>query len=287
MTRPQFSFELFPPKNAEGAGTVLDAARALAALGPDFISVTYGAGGSSKDRTLGVLRALGQEAGVNAAGHITCAGASRAEIDAVLRDYWAGGVRRIVALRGDPAGGIGAPYRPHQDGYAYASDLVAGARAIGDFDISVGCYPETHPEARGLQDELDNLKRKLDAGADRAITQFFFEPEIFLRYRDAAADFGVVKPVTPGVMLQSNYEGLLKISRLCGAFVPLKVMSAYEACGGDKQARDRATVEIATAICERLMQEGVNAFHFYTMNRAPLAAEVCGNLGIASDRRAA
>ncbi|MCK5745335.1 MAG: methylenetetrahydrofolate reductase, partial [Oricola sp.] len=172
MTQPQFSFELFPPKSEDGLGKVVKAAEALAALGPDFISVTYGAGGSSKTRTLGVLRALATETAAPAAGHITCAGATRAEIDAVLRDYWETGVRRIVALRGDPAGGIGAAYAPHQDGYPYACDLIEGAKKVADFDISVGCYPETHPEARGLHAELDYLKKKFDAGADRALTQF-------------------------------------------------------------------------------------------------------------------
>ncbi len=280
------SFEIFPPKSDDGAGKLLETARSLAALGPDFISVTYGAGGSSRDRTLGMVRDLNEKAGAPAAGHITCVGAARDEIDDVLRNYWSSGVRRIVVLRGDPLEGIGAPYRPHSEGYAFASDLIAGARAIADFDISVGCYPETHPEARGLQDELDNLKRKFDAGADRALSQFFFEPEIFLRYRDAAADAGLDKPIVPGVMLQSNFAGLSKMARLCGAFVPLKVLRAYDG-HDDQEARDRITVELTTSICERLREEGVEAFHFYTMNRSSLAADLCRNLGVTKDRRAA
>ncbi|WP_375202386.1 methylenetetrahydrofolate reductase [Hyphococcus sp.] len=285
MNQPEISFELFPPKRPEGAPKVIDVASELATLDPDFISVTYGAGGSSRERTLGIAAALAEKA--PAAGHITCVGASRTEVDSVLKEYWAAGVRRIVALRGDPAEGIGALYEPHADGYAYAADLVAGAKNVADFDISVGCYPETHPEARGLHDELDNLKRKFDAGADRALTQFFFEPEVFLRYRDAATDFGIDKPITPGIMLQSNFKGLQKIARLCGAFTPLKIIRIYEACGDDADARDRATVEITTSICARLASEGVEAFHFYAMNRAPLAIEVCRNLGLAKDRRAA
>lgn len=287
MSQPAFSFELFPPKSADGAEKVIDAARELAALGPRFISVTYGAGGSSRDRTMGIVRALAEDGAAPAAGHITCADAAREDVDAVLREYWAAGVRRIVALRGDPSGGIGAAYRPHKDGYPYASHLIAGAKEIADFDISVGCYPETHPDARGLQDELETLKHKLDAGADRAITQFFFEPEIFLRYRDAAADFGIEKPIVPGIMLQSNYKGLQKMSRLCGAFVPIKVMRAYETCGEERSARDRATVEIAASICEKLKREGVDAFHFYTMNRSTLASALCQGLGLCKDRRAA
>ncbi len=287
MSQLAISFELFPPKNVDGAGKVIDAAKTLAALGPEFISVTYGAGGSSRERTLDIVSALAEGAEAPVAGHIACADAAREEVDAVLRNYWSAGVRRIVALRGDGAGGMGGVYHPHPGGYAYASDLVAGARAIADFDISVGCYPETHPEARGLQDELDNLKRKFDAGANRAITQFFFEPDIFLRYRDAAAASGIDMPITPGIMLQSNFDGLSRIARLCGAFVPFNVRRAFEACGGEKAARDQATIEIATSICSRLKDEGVETFHFYTMNRSSLAAAVCGNLGLNGDRRAA
>ena len=285
MTRPEISFELFPPKRPDGAGAVLNVARELAGLDPDFISVTYGAGGSSRERTMGIASALVEIA--PAAGHITCVGASREEIDGVLAEYWAAGVKRIVVLRGDPLDGIGAAYTPREDGYAYASDLVAGAKKVANFDISVGCYPETHPEARGLHDELDNLKRKFDAGADRAITQFFFEPEIFLRYRDAVADAGVGRAVIPGIMLQSNFTGLAKMARLCGAFIPLKVSRAYDGLEDDAEARNRVTVDVATQICARLVSEGVDAFHFYAMNRSPLAKEVCRNLGFNKDRRAA
>jgi methylenetetrahydrofolate reductase (NADPH) len=259
----------------------------LAQLNPAFVSVTYGAGGSTRERTVSLVRGLAGRGEVDVAGHITCVGARREDIDSVLRDYWAAGVRRIVALRGDSPDGIGAPYRPHTDGYAYASDLVAGARAIADFNIAVGCYPETHPEARGLQDELDNLKRKVDAGANRAVTQFFFEPEIFLRYRDAVADAGIHIPIVPGVMLQSNFTGLKKMAHLCGAFVPLKIARAYEGLDDDLEARDRVTADIAAQLCERLRREGVGAFHFYTMNRASLVAAVCEKLGLRGNRRAA
>ena len=287
MPQPDISFEMFPPKTAEGVEKVLEAAKKLASLGPEFISVTYGAGGSSRDRTLGIVSGIAEAGGAPAAGHITCVGASRAQTDAVLRDYWAAGVKRIVALRGDAEGGIGAQYSPHKDGYPYAADLIAGAKAIADFDISVGCYPETHPDARGLQDELEILKQKIDAGADRAITQFFFEPDVFLRYRDAAADMGIDKPIVPGLMLQSNIQGLARMARLCGAFVPQKVLRAYEPCGEDRSARDRVTVELVASICERLKREGVEAFHFYTMNRSVLAKALCEGLGFGKDRRAA
>ncbi|MEZ5892976.1 MAG: methylenetetrahydrofolate reductase [NAD(P)H] [Parvularculaceae bacterium] len=287
MKNATMSFEVFPPKTAEGADRLISVADALARLSPDFISVTYGACGSTRQRTLGVAEALVMHDGAPVAGHITCAGAARAEIDDVLRFYWAAGVRRIVALRGDGEGGAGSPYTPHAGGYAYASDLVEGARKIADFDIAVGCYPETHPEARGLHDELDNLKRKFDAGADRAITQFFFEPDVFLRYRDAVADAGIDKPIIPGVMLQSNVEGLMKMARLCGAFVPLKVKRAYEGLENDAAARDRVTADLVIALCTKLHEEGVSAFHFYTMNRSCIAKTVCDALGFASNRRAA
>ncbi len=285
MNQPDVSFELFPPKREDGVEALLKVAKDLAAFDPTFISVTYGAGGSSRERTLGVTAAIAKEA--PAAGHITCVGASCKDVDAVLKEYWEAGVRRIVALRGDSLDGIGAPYEPHAEGYAYANDLIAGAKKIADFDVSVGCYPETHPDARGLQDELDNLKRKIDAGADRAITQFFFEPEVFLRYRDAAADAGIDKPIVPGIMLQPNFKGLQKMARLCCAFVPLKVSNAYDGLDDDGPARDRVTVDLATQICTRLANEGVDAFHFYTMNKSGIAKEVCRNLGISKDRRAA
>lgn len=285
MSQPEISFELFPPKSAEAAEALLGVAADLAALDPAFISVTYGAGGSSRERTLGVTAKLAETASV--AGHITCVGASRAEIDAVLAEYWAAGIRHIVALRGDALEGIGAAYKPREDGYAYASDLVAGAKKLAGFEISVGCYPENHPESRGLQDELDNLKRKFDAGADRAITQFFFEPEMFLRYRDAVADAGIDKPVTPGIMLQPNFKGLAKMARLCGAYVPSKVSRLYDGMEDDAKARGVVTVDLATQLCARLGDEGVDAFHFYTMNRSSLALKVCSNLGLDKNWRAA
>ena len=215
-----------------------------------------------------------------AAGHITCVAASKAEVDDVLRGYWNSGVKRIVALRGDPVDGIGARYEPHPEGYAFASDLIEGARKIADFDISVGCYPENHPEARGLADEIDNLKRKLDAGADRAITQFFFEPATYLRFRDAAADAGIDKPIVPGVMLQSNFKGLTRMAKMCGAYMPKKFVDLYDGLEDDAETRDLVTAHLVADMCNKLMEDGVKDFHFYTMNRAGLSLSTCRLLGV-------
>lgn len=280
MAHPRFSFEVFPAKTPEGEARLDAALRPLSALEPDFVSVTYGAGGSVRDRTIGLVKSIAARGDVLTAGHITCVGATRDEVDAVLRDYWNAGVKRIVALRGDSLSGIGEPYAPHPEGYAFASDLIPGARAIADFDISVGCYPEAHPEARGLPHEIENLKRKFDAGADRAISQFFFEPEIFLRFRDAVADAGAKQPVIPGLMLQPNFKGLSRMAALCGAFIPGDVKRKYQGLDDDRSARVAVTADIVTSICERLSSEGVDAFHFYTMNSAGLATQVCQNLGL-------
>jgi methylenetetrahydrofolate reductase (NADPH) len=198
----------------------------------------------------------------------------------VLRDYWAAGVRRIVALRGDPPAGIGALYEPHPEGYAYASDLIAGARRIADFDISVGCYPEAHPQAGSIRNEIDNLKRKIDAGADRAITQFFFEPDIFLRFVEAARDAGVAAPIVPGVMLQSNFKGLKRMAALCGASIPDRIASLYDGLDDDAETRDLVTAHVAADLCNRLAEQGVDQFHFYTMNRAGLSLSTCRLLGV-------
>lgn len=287
MDRLALSFELFPPRRPEEIGKILDVATALNGLDASFISVTYGAGGSSQNRTVDIVRGVA-ERGCPVAGHLTCAGAPRAVVDGVLEDYRAAGVRRVVILRGDSTDGIGQPYRPHPDGYPYASDLLAAARRNDpDLDISVGCYPETHPEARGLSDEIEILKRKFDAGANRGLTQFFFEPEMFLRYRDAVADAGIEQPIVPGIMLQRNFNGLARMARLCGAYVPQRIARAFDGLDDDIDARDRVTVDIATQLCLTLQAEGVNAFHFYTMNRASLAAEVCRNIAPFKGRRAA
>lgn len=277
--QPGISFEFFPPKTPDMERRLWESVERLAPLEPRFMSVTYGAGGSTRERTHDIVRRIAGQ-GAAAAGHITCVEATREEIDDVLRGYWDAGVKRIVALRGDPTSGIGGKYEPHPGGYAYASDLIKGARKIADFDISVGCYPEAHPDAGSLDNELENLKRKIDAGADRAISQFFFNPDIFLRFRDAAADAGITAPIIPGIMLQSNFKGLSRMAKLCGASVPDRIASLYDGLDKDAETRDLVTAHVAAELCNRLAEQGVEDFHFYTMNRAGLSLSTCRLLGV-------
>lgn len=281
------SFEMFPPKNPEMETRLWDSVERLSALDPAFISVTYGAGGSTRERTHDVVERIAKAGQVRSAGHITCVGASRAEVNNVLQHYWNSGVRSIVALRGDPLEGVGAAYSPHENGYAYASDLIAGARDIGPFDISVGCYPECHPEAKDLTHELETLKRKFDAGADRAITQFFFEPETFLRFIDAARGAGIDKPIVPGIMLQSNFTGLARMAKMCGTAIPQRIADFYDGLEQDPQTRELVTAHLVAELCNKLRDEGVSNFHFYTMNRANLSLSTCRLLGVNPNKEAA
>lgn len=280
MSVPKVSFEFFPPKTPEMEQKLWDSVQRLAPVNPSFVSVTYGAGGSTRERTHSIVKRMADETKLSPAGHITCVAATKAEIDGVLKGYWEAGVKRIVALRGDPTAGIGATYEPHPNGYAYASDLIAGARRIGDFDVSVGCYPEVHPNAGSLANEIDNLKRKLDAGAHRAITQFFFYPDVYFRFLDAAQDAGITAPIVPGVMLQSNFKGLQRMAKLCGATIPSRVASLYDGLDDDPETRDLVTAHIAADLCNSLAEQGVEQFHFYTMNRAGLSLSTCRLLGL-------
>lgn len=280
MSDLNISFEFFPPKTDDMAARLWDSVERLTPLEPNFVSVTYGAGGSTRERTLDVVARIAQETPLEAAGHITCVAATREEVDSVLRRYWDAGVRRVVALRGDPVDGISARYEPHPGGYAYASDLIVGARKIADFDISVGCYPESHPDAGSLSAELENLKRKFDAGANRAITQFFFDPATFLVFRDAATRAGVDQPIVPGIMLQSNFKGLARMAQMCGASMPRRIPELYEGLENDPETRDLVTAHLAAQLCEKLRAEGVRDFHFYTLNRAALSMSTCRLLGV-------
>jgi methylenetetrahydrofolate reductase (NADPH) len=277
---PAVSFEFFPPKTPEMEDKLWDSVKRLAPVKPRFVSVTYGAGGSTRTRTHAIVKRMAEETDLNPAGHITCVAATRPEIDQVLSDYWQAGVKRIVALRGDPTAGIGARYAPHPDGYAYASDLIAGAKKIADFDISVGCYPEVHPDAPSLSAEIDNLKRKFDAGATRAITQFFFYPDVYLKFLDAARDAGVTQPIVPGIMLQSNFKGLKRMASLCNTSIPNRIAQLYDGLDNDAETRDLVTAHVAADLCSKLTDQGVDQFHFYTMNRAGLSLSTCRLLGL-------
>jgi len=272
------SFEFFPPKTEKMEAQLWDTFRTLEPLGPSFVSVTYGAGGSTRERTHATVARIAAESAVPPAAHLTCVEASRAEIDEVAEAYWEAGVRHIVALRGDVPGG--APYRPHGQGYANAIELVAGLKAIAPFDISVAAYPETHPDADCPQSDLDNLKRKLDAGATRAITQFFFSPDSFLRFRDAAAAAGIDAPIIPGILPVSNVSQTRRMADMCGTAIPGWMMSLFEGLDDLPAARQLVAATIAAEMCRRLYAGGVRDFHFYTLNRAELSYAICHLLGL-------
>ena len=278
---PAVSFEFFPPKTPEMEDTLWDTVCALAPLSPAFVSVTYGAGGSTRERTHSTVSRIVSEAHLAAAAHLTCVEATRAEIDDVARSYWAAGIRHIVALRGDapdPAAG----YVPHPEGYAYASDLVAGLRAVADFEISVAAYPETHPEAQSAELDLDNLKRKIDACASQAITQFFFDNDVFLRFRDRVTAAGIAVPLVPGIMPVGNFKSMCRFAAMCGASVPATLAEKFEGLDETPYERRQVAIELASRQCQELMAQDVDLFHFYTLNRAALTQAVCENLGITS-----
>ena len=268
---PKFSFEFFPPKTDEAEERLWDSISRLAPLHPSFVSVTYGAGGSTRDRTHRTVKRIVQETDLKPAAHLTCVEATRAEIDDVIRDYWAAGVRHIVALRGDPPEGIGEKYVPHEGGYANAAELAGGIKKIGDFEISVGCYPEKHPESPDYAYDIDLLKRKIDNGATRAITQFFFEPDVYFRYLERVRAAGIDIPIVPGIMLQSNFKGLKRMAGMCGSAIPSWMDDLYEGLDDDVETRKMVTANVAAELCTKLAEGGVDQFHLYTLNRAELA----------------
>ncbi|WP_062764071.1 methylenetetrahydrofolate reductase [Sphingopyxis terrae] len=272
------SFEFFPPKSEKMEAQLWDTFRTLEPLAPRFVSVTYGAGGSTRERTHATVARIASESAVPPAAHLTCVEASRAEIDEVARAYWDAGVRHIVALRGDVPGG--GAYRAHPDGFANAVELVAGLKRIAPFDISVAAYPEVHPDADCPQADLDNLKRKLDAGATRAITQFFFSPEAFLRFRDAAAAAGIDAPIVPGILPVSNVSQTRRMADMCGTAIPAWMIALFEGLDDLPAARQLVAATVAAEMCRRLYAGGVRDFHFYTLNRAELSYAICHMLGL-------
>ena len=277
--RLEVSFEFFPPKTEAMEQQLWQSIERLAPLAPSFVSVTYGAGGSTRERTHATVKRLVEQTRLRPAAHLTCVGATRAEIDSVARDYWQAGVRHVVALRGDPPAGA-ARYAPHPGGYAYAADLVAGLKRVADFEVSVGAYPETHPEAASPEADLDNLKRKLDAGATRAITQYFFDVWVFLRFRDRCARAGIGVPITPGILPVTNFQQVLKFSRAAGASVPTWLAELFEGLDADPETRRLVACTVAAEQVRRLQEHGVHDFHFYTLNRADLTFALCHILGV-------
>ena len=275
----EVSFEFVPPKNESMAETLWQSVQTLAPLGPRFVSVTYGAGGTTRQRTHDAVIRIERDTDIPVAAHLTCIEASREEVDAIARDYWAHGVRHIVALRGDPPQ-AGTRYTPHADGYANAAELVAGLKAIAPFDISVAAYPETHPDSPDLAADLDNLKGKLDAGANRAITQFFFEPDCFFRFRDAAAAAGIDAEIVPGIMPVLSFASVERMSGLCGTAIPAWMADLFTGLDERPAARQLVSATIAAELCRKLYAGGVRQFHFYTLNRAELSYAICHMLGL-------
>ncbi|MDX2101558.1 MAG: methylenetetrahydrofolate reductase [NAD(P)H] [Alphaproteobacteria bacterium] len=279
---PTISFEFFPPKSAEAEAGLWSAFDRLAPLAPSFVSVTYGAGGSTRERTHAIVRRIRQETAIPPAAHLTCVAATQAEIDAVAQDYWDAGIRHIVALRGDPPAGA-SQYEPHPGGYAYASDLVAGLKRIGDFEISVGCYPEGHPEAASLDADVEALKRKLDAGATRAISQYFFGTEIFERFLERCARAGITAPIVPGLLPISTIPQLVRFSATCGATVPDWIKARFAGLDSDPETRKLLSAQVLAEQVQDLLRLGCTTFHFYTLNKAELVYATCRSLGIAPD----
>lgn len=277
------SFEFFPPKTEKMAETLWRSVERLTPFKPTFVSVTYGAGGTTRERTHATVRRIAEETPLEAAAHLTCVAATSAEINEIANEYWAMGVRHIVALRGDMPE-PGQPYKPTANGYAYASDLVRGLKQLHDFEISVAAYPETHPEAKDLAAEIDNLKRKFDAGANRAITQFFFETEDFLRYRDRMAAAKIDMPIIPGILPVTNFKSMVAFAGRCGATVPNWVAQRFDGLDDDLETRSGIAAAMAVEQCKQLEREGVNAFHFYTLNRAELTTAICRMLGLGQDK---
>ncbi|MFO0412384.1 MAG: methylenetetrahydrofolate reductase [NAD(P)H] [bacterium] len=282
LSRPRVSFEFFPPKSDEAEASLWKAVTRLAPLAPEFVSVTYGAGGSTRERTHRTVQRILAETTLTPAAHLTCVEASRDEVDAVIEGYREAGVRHIVALRGDPPGasGIGGAYVPRTDGYANATELTAAITAKGGFDVIVGCYPEGHPESPSIAHDLDVLKAKVDAGATRAISQFFFDIDAFLRFRDRVRAAGITIPLSPGIMPVTNFNGLKRMSAACGAAVPGWLAAHFEGLDDDPETRKLIAASVAAETCARLQEEGFADFHFYTLNRADLVYAICRVLGV-------
>ena len=277
---PRVSFEFFPPKTPEAEETLWTSIARLAPLQPSFVSVTYGAGGSTRERTHRTVKRILDETTLKPAAHLTCVDASREEVDQVIRDYWDAGVRHIVALRGDPPSGVGGVYTPRPDGYANATELTAAITRIAPFEVMVGLYPEKHPESPSLEHDIEVLKAKVDAGATTAISQFFFDIDAFLRFHDKVRDAGIAIPILPAVMPVTNFKGLTKMAGACGASLPSWLGNLFEGLDADPETRRLIACSVAAEMCAKLEEQGFSDFHFYTLNRADLVYAICRVLGV-------
>ncbi len=277
-----FSFEFFPPRTPAMEMTLWQTIEALAPLAPDFVSVTYGAGGSTRERTHATIKRLLDETSLAPAAHLTCVGATRAEIDEIIRDYWEMGVRRMVALRGDPATGLGTPYIAEPEGYAGSAELVAAIRRIGDFAVSVAAYPERHPESVSFDADIELLKRKIDAGADEAITQLFFDNTAFAAYVDRVRAAGIDIPIVPGIQMINNFEQIVRFATKTGATVPDWLRDRFDSVGENEEERFRLAADVASTQIEDLIARGFKRIHIFTLNRARLVIAVYQALGLIS-----
>jgi methylenetetrahydrofolate reductase (NADH) len=274
------SFEFFPPTTEAMEQTLWESIERLAPLSPNFVSVTYGAGGSTRERTHATVKRILTETTLTPAAHLTCVAATRAEVNAVIRNYHALGVRHIVALRGDPEGGAGTPYAPHPGGYLNAADLVAGIKRIADIEVSVSAYPEKHPDSPSVEADIAMLKAKIDAGAGRAMTQFFFENDVYFRYLDRVRARGVTIPIVPGILPVLNFKQMCKFAARCGTSVPSWLAERFEGLDDDPATRKLIAAAVAAEQVLDLVDRGVTDFHFYSMNRADLVYAVCHLLGL-------
>jgi methylenetetrahydrofolate reductase (NADPH) len=276
----RISFEFFPPNTPEMEETLWRSIKRLEPLAPQFVSVTYGAAGSTRERTHRTVRRILGETSLSPAAHLTCVGAARGDIDAVADEYWESGVRHVVALRGDAPAGSGGKYAPHPEGYGFAHELVHGLRSRHDFEVSVAAHPEGHPEATSADADLDNLKRKIDAGATRAMTQFFFDNDIYFRFVDRVRRAGITIPIVPGIMPVSNFVQMRRFAAQAGASVPGKMEALFEGLEQDPDTRKLVAATVAAEQCLDLARQGVTDFHFYTLNRADLSFAICHILGL-------
>ncbi|MGE0241499.1 MAG: methylenetetrahydrofolate reductase [NAD(P)H] [Parvibaculaceae bacterium] len=287
-SKPRVSFEFFPPKAGEASEQFWKVIKRLEEMKPLFVSVTYGAGGTTRDRTLGTVSAISERTSLTAAAHLTCVGASRAEVDDVVRGYWQAGIRHIVALRGDPPGvGVGGRFVPHPEGYRNAADLVRGIRDIAPFEVSVSAYPEKHPEAVSIEEDLAFLADKAEHGATRALSQFFFNNAAFLRFRDRVFARGIKIELVPGILPITNFARVKEFAAKCGAFLPPALGQRFHGLDADPETRNLVAAMVAAEQIDFLRREGVESFHFYTLNRADLVYAICRVVGLGEQAAAA